>query len=115
MLQAMQAAGFVGVEAVGDVIYARTHPAYPEFTATPAHQGDLWHFAIQWPLRASAAQKMAWNAAHPLAPLDVDLGETRMQFFGAAQDLAQWAALVDEMVITCTAWRRATRQMDEGM
>ncbi len=115
MVQAMQAAGFVGLEAAADVIYARTHPAYPEFTATAASQGDLWHFAIQWPLRASAAQQMAWNAAHPLAPLDVDLGETRMQFTGTYKDLGQWAALVDEMVITCSTWRRATRQMDEGM
>ena len=113
MLYAMQAAGFVGVEAVGDVIYARANPAQPEFTVSP--EGAAWRFAIQWPLRASEAQRRAWNALHPDAPLDLDLGETRMQFLGGVNELPRWAALVDEMVATCTKWRRATRQMDEGM
>ncbi len=113
MLQAMQAAGFVGVESVGNVIYARTYAALPEFTAAP--EGEAWRFAIDWPLRASEAQRRAWNALHPDAPLDVDLGETRMQFLGGVDDLPRWAALVDEMVASCTKWRRLTRQMDEGM
>ncbi len=113
MQTAMQAAGFVGVEEVGGVIYARTYAAVPEFTVTP--QGPQWRFAIAWPLRASEAQRAAWNALHPYAPLDVDLGETRMQFLGGADDLARWAGLVESMVAHCTAWRRETRQMDEGM
>jgi hypothetical protein len=113
MLAAMQAAGFVGVEEAGGVIYARTYAAVPEFTVTS--EGTQWRFAIQWPLRVSAAQRAAWNALHPDAPLDVDLGETRMQFLGGADDLARWAVLVNEMVVQCTKWRRATRQMDEGM
>jgi hypothetical protein len=111
--QAMQAAGFVGIEAAGDVIYARSHDAVPEFTAM--REGALWRFSIQWPLRASPEQRAAWNALYPDAPLDVDLGETRMQFLGGAQDLARWAQLVEAMIAQCTAWRRATRQMDEGM
>ncbi len=113
MQAAMQLAAFVGIEAVGDVIYARTYAATPEFTATPV--GQHWRFAIQWPLRASEAQRAAWNSLHPDAPLDVDLGETRMQFLGGVNALARWAVLVDDMVVECTKWRRATRQMDEGM
>ncbi len=113
MRAAMQAAGFVGVEEAGGVIYARPYAALPEFTAVP--EGQDWRFAIQWPLRASDAQRRAWNALHPDAPLDVDLGETRMQFTCSIDGLARWAALVDDMVATCTKWRRATRQMDEGM
>jgi hypothetical protein len=38
-----------------------------------------------------------------------------MQFLGGANDLARWAGLVESMVANCTAWRRETRQMDEGM
>lgn len=113
MQAALQAAGFVGIEVQGDTIYARANPAQPEFTVSP--EGAAWRFAIQWPLRASDAQRKAWNALHPDAPLDVDLGETRMQFLGGVDDLPRWADLVAEMVVTCTAWRRATRQMDEGM
>jgi hypothetical protein len=113
MQNAMRAAGFVGIEDAGGVIYARTHAALPEFTATP--EGDMWRFAIIWPLRASDAQRAAWGAMHPDAPLDVDLGETRMQFCAGRAGLGRWADLVAEMVATCTRWRRATRQQDEGM
>jgi len=113
MQAAMQAAGFVGVEEAGGVIYARTYAALPEFTAVP--EGAAWRFAIQWPLRVNEPQCAAWNALHPDAPLDVDLGETRLQFLGSEDELARWAALVDSMVANCTAWRRITRQMDEGM
>ncbi len=113
MQAAMQAAGFVGVEAAGGVIYARTYASTPEFTASTA--GQQWRFAIAWPLRASAVQCAVWNALHPDAPLDVDLGETRMQFLGESRDLARWASLVDAMMVSCMTWRRMARQMDEGM
>ncbi|MDZ7905105.1 MAG: hypothetical protein U5N55_04545 [Cypionkella sp.] len=113
MMAAMQAAGFVGIETAGGVIYARTHDALPEFTAQPV--GEAWRFAIQWPLRVSAAQLARWNALHPTAPMDLELGETRLQFTGGPEALADWRGLVDDMVATCTRWRRATRQMDEGM
>jgi hypothetical protein len=55
MQAAMQVVGFVGVEATGGVIYARTYSAVPEFTVTP--EGLQWRFAIEWPLRASEAQR----------------------------------------------------------
>lgn len=113
MAAAMKSAGFVGVEVAGDVIYARTYAALPEFTVVPEGQG--WRFSIQWPLRASPAQCAQWNALHPDAPLDVDLGETRMQFAGGLDGLTRWRDLTGQMVLACTQWRRATRQMDEGM
>jgi hypothetical protein len=113
MQSALQAAGFVGVECVDGVIYARTNPALPEFSATP--KGALWQFSIFWPLRATDAQRAEWALRHPAAPLDVDLGETRMCFVGGPDDLSIWAGLVDDMVAACTKWRRATRQRDEGM
>lgn len=113
MLAALQAAGFVGIEADGEVIYARISAAVPEFTVTRA--GDIWRFCMQWPLRATALQRAEWAALHPEALLDVDLGETRMQFLGGPQDAAHWAALVQGMIAACTLWRRSTRQQDEGM
>lgn len=113
MLGALQAAGFVGLEADGDVIYARLTAATPEFTVVA--EGDLWRFSMLWPLRATPQQCAGWAALHPDAPLDVDLGETRMQFLGTAQDAPRWAELVQGMVAMCTQWRRSTRQQDEGM
>lgn len=113
MQGAMRAAGFVAIEAKHGVIYARTDAAFPEFTA--ALDGDQWRFTVQWPLRATAAQRAYWAQRHPSAPLDIDLGETRMQFYGGVDALAEWAALVQEMVATCSLWRRISRQMDEGM
>jgi hypothetical protein len=117
MINAMRDAGFVGIECENGIVYARSHAALPEFTASP--HGDGWCFSIAWPLRASADQCADWARLHPDAPLDVALGETRMQFLTTAQDaktaLARWADLVAQMVATCTLWRRATRQMDEGM
>jgi hypothetical protein len=114
MLQELLAAGFVGVEQGSDgVIYARINAATPEFTLQPA--GKQWRFSIEWPLRASEDQRRIWVARHPDAPLDVDLGETRMQFLGESADLPHWAHLVEDMVQTCVSWRRITRQGDEGM
>ncbi len=114
MIEALRKAGFVGIEASADgVIYARAGADLPEFTATP--DGAGWRFAVQWPLRAGEAQRADWADLHPYAPLDVDLGETRMQFWGDAEALNQWAALMRDMLASCIAWRRATRQMDEGM
>jgi hypothetical protein len=115
MRDALQHAGFVGIDLGADgTIYARLDAALPEFSVQPlAH--DRWRFAIQWPLRADQAQRAAWAARHPDAPLDVDLGETRMQFIGGTADLAHWAAVVNDMVAQCTLWRRQSRQRDEGM
>lgn len=114
MEQALRQAGCVGVEVGAEgVIYARLDAALPEFTVQP--DGARWRFALQWPVRASEAQREGWALLHPDAPLDVDLGETRMQFWGGVQDVPRWADLAAAMVAQCIRWRRATRQGDEGM
>lgn len=115
MLAALREAGFVGIERGPDgVIYARLNADLPECTLQPL-EGGRWHFALQWPLRADSAQRAAWAARHPDAPLDVDLGETRMQFVGGVADVPRWGELMAAMVAQCIAWRRQTRQRDEGM
>ena len=113
MEQALRAAGFTGIETIDGVIYARSNPALPEFTATPT--GDSWQLALAWPLRATDAQIAAWTALHPAAPMDVYQGETRITLMATAESLPLWVQLVDAMVAQCVAWRRDTRQRDEGM
>ena len=76
MAQALRAAGFAGVEAEGDTVFARLSASGAEFRADP--QGAAWCLSLTWPLRASPAQQAGWNAAHPQAPMDLWLGETRV-------------------------------------
>ena len=106
-------AGFTGVECVEGVIYARTDPALPEFTATQI--GDGWQLAQTWPLRATAANIASWNVDHPEAPMDIYQGETRITLRATPETLALWADLTRAMVGKCIEWRRETRQRDEGM
>ena len=115
MLSLLKSVGFSGVEALGEVIFARSQPHLPEFTATP--DADGWGLAFAWPLRATAAQIEAWNDHNPSMPMDLHLGETRIRthILAEAKALQAWAAQIDVMVAHCTEWRRATRQRDEGM
>ncbi len=117
MIAALQAAGFPGVEAgEGGVVHARLWSSSVEFTATPGADG--WRLCLSWPLRASAAQIEGWNAAHPQAPMDLYLGETRVSMILAAHDaaaLTDWAALAEAAVAECIRWRRAQRAPGEGM
>lgn len=113
MEEALKSAGFSGVETVGGVIYARSNPVYPEFTATPEGQG--WRLAFAWPVRATEVQMQAWTALHPESPMDIYQGETRITLLVPPATLPHWAELVQAMVTTCTGWRRITRQRDEGM
>ena len=115
MEQALWQAGFTGIETQAGVIYARTNPALPEFTATP--DGAFWMLAQAWPLRATGTQIAGWTVAHPDAPMDIFQGETRIRMRVAADSAAlqRWAAVCELMVAKCTEWRRDTRQRDEGM
>lgn len=115
MKQALEQAGFLGIEAEGNVLHARLWASSVEFTATP--EGDLWRLAIAWPLRASDTQLGAWNAAHPKAPLDIHLGETRLSCLTTpddAQALQQWHSLAEEALAQMIRWRRAQRAPGEG-
>ncbi|WP_054008155.1 hypothetical protein [Cypionkella psychrotolerans] len=113
MEQLLREAGFTGVEVVDGVIYARSDPTFPEFTATQS--GRDWLFAQAWPLRATPAQIAQWTAQHPDAPMDIYQGETRITLRATPENLTLWADLTRAMVAQCVAWRRATRQRDEGM
>lgn len=113
MEQLLHEAGFTGVEVVDGVIYARSDPALPEFTATQI-DGD-WLLAQAWPLRATPAQIAQWTAQYPDAPMDIHQGETRITLRATPENLAYWADLTRAMVAHCIAWRRETRQRDEGM
>jgi hypothetical protein len=113
MEQTLRAAGFIGVETLDGVIYARSDAALPEFTVS--ENAGQWQLAFAWPLRATPAQVAAWNSLHPDATMDIFQGETRITMAATAENLALWAVLIAEMVAKCTLWRRATRQRDEGM
>ena len=111
--QALREAGFTGVETVDGVVFARSNPALPEFTARAVD--GAWHLSQAWPLRASDRQIAAWNALYPQVPMDIHHGETRITLWATAETLPLWAEMTEKMVAQCVAWRRATRQRDEGM
>ena len=113
MEQALREAGFSGVRRVGDVIYAGTDIALPEFTAT--RSGAAWVLAQVWPLRASDEQIAARTKLYPDAPMDIHRGEARISMRATIADLPRWRVITAAMVAQCIEWRRATRQRDEGM
>ena len=117
MKAALVAAGFPGVEEEGGVIHARLSASGAEFRAD--RDGAGWRLSLCWPLRATAAQRAGFEAAHPGARMDIWQGETRLSMpladppDGAA--LARWAALAEAAVVAMAAWRRAQRAPGEGM
>lgn len=116
MKRALMAAGFPGVEEEGGILHARLWSSSIEFTVMPAAVG--WQLALQWPVRASAAQLAEWAARHPGAPMDLHEGETRVTLWladGQEAGLHLWAAIAEEAVATCIGWRRAQRAPGEGM
>lgn len=116
MQAALHAAGFVGIDCEGPAIHARLWSSSVEFVATP--EGEGWLLAVQWPVRASPAQIAEWNAQHPLVPMDIHLGETRVSMRVNADDTAAlhaWAAVAETMVAQAIRWRRAQRAPGEGM
>ncbi|RGP38262.1 hypothetical protein [Pseudotabrizicola alkalilacus] len=115
MIEALRQAGFLAVEAEGDILHARLWAASVDFTATP--EGDVWHLALHWPVRANDAQRAQWNAAHPNAAMDINNGETRLSMrvqAGDRQGLHHWASVAELAVAQLIRWRRAQRQPGEG-
>ena len=113
MARLLNQAGFLGVEVVDGVIYARLSAGSAEFTVT--HQTG-WHAALAWSVRATTAQMARWNATHPTAPMDIWQGETRI-VMPVTPDLAAlqaWASVADAMVALCIRWRRDQRAPGEG-
>ncbi|MFN4155559.1 MAG: hypothetical protein ACK4HF_12970 [Paracoccaceae bacterium] len=115
MITALRQAGFLAVEAEGDLVHARLWASSVDFTATP--DGDQWLFALNWPVRASDAQRAQWNASHPDAPMDIHNGETRLSMRVTPDNpraLRLWAALAEQALAQLIRWRRAQRQPGEG-
>lgn len=114
LAEALRAAGFAGVAVDGGQIFARTHPAAPEFQA--AQVGTIWHFSLSRPVRAPAAARTAWNAKHPVTPIDIHQGETRLTMaLVSLATLDHWRTRTDLFIAQSQFWRRAQRQSDEGM
>ena len=115
MIATLRAVGFPGVEAEGKTVHARLWASSVDFTAT--QDGDQWHLALHWPVRASDAQRAQWNASHPDAPMDIHKGETRLSMRVQPEDqpaLHLWAALAEQAVAQLILWRRAQRAPGEG-
>jgi hypothetical protein len=109
----LREAGFIGIEVLDGVIYARSDPTFPEFTATRVD--NIWTLAQTWPLRSTPAQVLDWSTQHPDAPMDIHQGETRITLRATPDNLKLWGNLTQTMVSQCIVWRRETRQRDEGM
>ena len=103
--EALVAAGFVGVERVGDVVFARDGAEAPEFTI------EGMRFALRFPVRAGEAERVAWMRAHPAGRLDIFEGETRLVMVlpeGAdeAAGLDLWRGLARAGSAAAVVWRR---------
>ena len=115
MIDALRQAGFLAVEAEGDILHARLWASSVEFTATP--EGDQWRLALHWPLRATETQRAAWTTSHPTCPMDIHNGETRLSMRVNPDEQAAlhlWAALAEQALAQMIRWRRAQRQPGEG-
>ena len=108
--EALVAAGFVGVERVGDVVFARDGAEAPEFTV------EGLRFALRFPVRAGEAEREAWMRAHPAGRLDIAEGETRLvMVLPGGADLAAgldiWRGLVRAAAQAAVGWRRRERPL----
>ncbi|MBJ2150396.1 hypothetical protein [Paracoccus sp. IB05] len=110
----LEKAGFPGIEADGDTIWARLSASGPEFRADP--EGAAWILTLLWPVRLDPNTLARWNSQNPGAFLDLSGGETRLRM-GAetTADLDIWAKAADSMVQTCLSFRRQQRERGEGM
>lgn len=105
---ALIAAGFVGVEREGAVVFARYGAEAPEFTVEVP---GGWRFALCFPVRATEAEREAWMRANPAGRLDIEGGETRLVMVlpeGAyvAAGLEVWRGLARAASQAAVVWRR---------
>ena len=108
--RALEAAGFVGVERVGEVIFARDGAEAPEFTV------EAGRCALRFPVRAGEADRAAWMRAHPAGRLDIHEGETRLVMVlpeggDLAAGLTLWRGLVRAAAQAAVGWRRRERPL----
>ncbi len=105
----LAAAGFVGVEREGAVVFARDGAEAPEFTVKEA--GGGMRLALRFAVRATDAERAEWMRAHPAGRLDIEAGETRLVMalpVGAdlAAGLAEWRGLMRAAAQAAVIWRR---------
>ena len=103
--EALVAAGFVGVEREGAVIFARDGAEAPEF----AVEGG--RCALRFPVRATEAEREAWMRAHPAGRLEIFEGETRLvmalpEGADVAAALVVWRGLMRSASAAAVGWRR---------
>ena len=106
--QALVAAGFVGVEREGAVVFARDGAEAPEFTVDSV--GGL-RFALRFPVRATEGEREAWMRGHPAGRLDIEAGETRLVMAlpeggDVAAGLELWRGLMRDAAQAAVVWRR---------
>lgn len=105
-------AGFVGVELVPPLVYARGDgPSAPEFTATLAG-GVL--LTQRFELRAPEAALRQWNISQQ-GRLAIVNGETHLTLLTSEQDLSAalrlWRTLMQKASQAAIGWRRGQRPL----
>ena len=103
--EALVAAGFVGVEREGEVVFARDGAEAPEFTL------DGGRFALRFPVRATEAERTEWMRSHPAGRLDIFEGETRLvmavpEGADVVAALEVWRGLTRAAAQAAVVWRR---------
>ncbi len=111
---ALRAAGFVGVEREGAVVFARDGAEAPEFRAEEQDGPVL--LTLRFAVRATEAERAAWMRAHPMGRLAIVEGETQLSLVlpeGAdlAKGLRDWVALTRAAAQAAVVWRRRERPL----
>lgn len=112
LAQALVRAGFVGVEVVTPLVYARGDgPSAPEFTA--ALTGDVV-LTQRFDTRAPDAALLDWKTRKG-GRLAIVAGETHLSLTVSAADLsaglAEWRQLMQAAAKAAVAWRRSQRPL----
>lgn len=111
---ALRAAGCVGVERVGAVVFARDGAEAPEFLAE-ARDGRVV-LTLRFAVRATEAERAAWMRAHPQGRLEIAEGETQLSLVlpdGAdlAAELQDWLRLTRAAAQAAVVWRRRQKPL----
>lgn len=111
---ALRAAGCVGVERVGAVVFARDGAEAPEFMAE-ARDGRVV-LTLRFAVRATEAERVAWMLAHPQGRLEIAEGETQLSLVlpdGAdlVAGLQDWLRLTRAAAQAAVVWRRRQKPL----